>query len=292
MTPDEFAGFDLDDVRRKVELAEAERKRAEEEARRNAEKKPKVVPVAAPVVGAPGLGDIAEDCSIDKLDHPQAVLYASQNNCILQSLGESVFARDKWNDKESWDSQHTRTGAFYVVENDKAYVAFDDIPVNNIILRDSKEGYDAAEQGGTLIIRGRDLESVLERAKDAHRFLRVPEDSTIRASVVGIPCEYERNPYFVAALGQVMASVNAELIKNRGKAVGRIYLLDAPAILKTLSFVHGSQDCFVCPVMLCGDSNPKPDPNADVDSSVDIDAEASFTHLARARRIHYLGGAQ
>jgi hypothetical protein len=236
--PSSFAGFSKDDALRQLEAerieaekAAAEKKRLEDLARGNAGKGNVVAPVSVvPVV----LDDLVFGPSSDeRLNQPDAVRFAKKDG-ILQSVGEAVYARKQVGDKASWDYQRTRTGAFYVVENGKVCVAFDDVadPVNNVVVRFANEGYEDNKRGEEFIIRRSLLASVLERAKDKKRFLQVPEDSTVRASVVGSPCDYETNPYFVAVLGKEMASLNAELLRNKLHDTGRLYLLSSETVRK------------------------------------------------------------
>jgi hypothetical protein len=127
------------------------------------------------------------------------------------------------------------------------------------------------------------LESVLERAKDTGRFLEVPENCVVEASVVGSPCEYERNPYFVAVLGKEMASVNAELLRNKKYTTGKLHLLSADIVRKkavnSLSVIR--------PVGLGGD---------DCDGIYGVDAGDRFDDGGRARGVRPSaqseGGAQ
>jgi hypothetical protein len=249
MMPDSFGGFKREDVlkqlakekaeeeRKKLEAeraaaerAAAEKKRLEDLARVNASKEQVVAPVSGVVFDNIEFGP----CSDEWLNQPNAVSSAGAHGYILQSIGEAVLARKKINDEESWDYQRTRTGAFYVVENGKVYVAFDDIAdaVKNVVVRYAREGFDDNNEGKEFLIRGSLLESVLERAKDANRFLELPEDNVVKASVVGSPCDYELNPYFVAVLGKEMACVNAELIRNKKHSAGKLYLLSAETVRK------------------------------------------------------------
>jgi hypothetical protein len=241
--PDSFGGFKREDVlkqlakekaeeeRKKLEAerAAAEKKRLEDLARVNASKEQVVAPVSGVVFDNIEFGP----SSAEKLNQPGAVAYA-MNFGILQSAGEAVLARKKINDEVSRDYQRTRTGAFYFVENGKVYVAFDDIAdaVKNVVVRYAWEGFDDNREGKEFLIRGSLLESVLERAKDANRFLELPEDNVVKASVVGSPCDYELNPYFVAVLGKEMACVNAELIRNKKHSAGKLYLLSAETVRK------------------------------------------------------------
>ncbi len=243
MMPDRFAGFSKDDAlrqlaeeqkaeaeqkRKEAERAAAEKKRLEDLARGNAWKG-SVVPFSGVVLDNIEFGPSSDE----GLNQPDAVRFAGQFG-ILQSAGEAVYARKKFGDDVSWCIQRTRTGAFYVVENGRVFVAFDDVadPVKNVVVRYAMEGYDDNKEGKEFLIRGNLLESVLVRAKDTKRFLEVPTTGNIEARVVGSPCDYERTPYFVAVFGQKMASVNAELIRNKKRTTGRLYLLSTETVRK------------------------------------------------------------
>ena len=243
MAPDQdFAGFDLDKIVNDVDtakrIAEAERKRAEAEAKRlngEAQRKnadvPKVVP-AQPVLENIEFGT----CSEKNLNMPDAVFYAEQRaeqRGILQSAGEAVYARKVLNTAASWDTQHTRTGAFYVVENDKPYVAFDDIAdiLNNVVTRYAVEAFRDNNENKEFLIRGSLLESVLGRAKDTKRFLEVPVNGMIGASFFsGNPSPYETNPYCVAIFGEKMVRLSAELAIEKQGVAATLHLLSAPYV--------------------------------------------------------------
>jgi hypothetical protein len=238
--PSSFAGFSREDAlrqlaeeqkaeaeqkRKEAERAAAEKKRLEDLARGNAWKG-SVVPFSGVVLDNIEFGA----SSAERLNQPDAVSFAAKYG-ILQSLGEAVYARKMLNDDASWEYQRTRTGAFYVVENGKAYVAFDDIldKEKNVVIAFAQEGCDKNAKGEEIFIDGSVLDNILKRAKDTKRFLEVPEQSPIEASVVGSPCEYETNPYFVAVL-EKMAGVNAELIRSKKCETGRLYVLNASIV--------------------------------------------------------------
>ncbi len=287
--PGTFGGFSQDDVRKyleeqkrkEAERAAAEKKRLEDLARRNASKEQVVVPVSGVV-----LDDLVFGPSSDELlNQPCAVRSAGAQGYILQSLGEAVLARKKFNDLASREYQKTRTGAFYVVENGKVCVAFDDVAdtVKNVVVRYAQEGFDDNMERKAFLIRGSLLESVLERAKDTHRFLEVPENGVVEAGVVGSPCDYETNQYFVAVLGKEMACVNAEFIRSKKEGVGRLYLLSDETVRK-------------CAVDGAGIVRPAGLGGVNCNGIEVVDASDYFHYSGRARGVRQVqkieGGAQ
>ncbi len=241
--PNSFAGFSREDaerelarieaerLRQEAERAAAEKKRLEELARNNAGKG-SVVPFSGVVLDNIEFGPSSDE----GLNQPDAVRFAEQFG-ILQSAGEAVYARTVVGDAASRDAQRTRTGAFYVIENDKVCVAFDDIadPVKNVVLRHINEGYDDNKRGINFSIPRSLLASILERAKDTKRFLSVPNNGMIGVRVdddVGIQ-QYANDPYFVAVLGKEMAAVNAELIRRSNRVVGMMNLLVPQQVVKS-----------------------------------------------------------
>jgi hypothetical protein len=291
MMPDRFAGFSKDDALRQLaeeQKAEAERKRLEEEARRKAEAEraeAERLRKEAEARGNTGVASLDEltlgsvrfgDCPDRKMNQFDAVRFATQDG-ILQSAGEAVYARKVLNDAASRDSQRTRTGTFYVVENGNAFVAFDDIAdaTNNVVLRYAYEGYDENKEGKEFIIRRSLLASVLERAKDTHCFLPVPDNGMAGARVDGNTIPYTNNPYFVAVLGKDLAKVNADLIRGR-YVVGMMHLLTSKYVKANVADGEGI-------VRLVGLSA----------TQHLIDAKGKFDNAARARWVTYdFGGAQ
>jgi len=286
--PSSFAGFSREDAERELarleaerlkqeaEKAEAERKKLENLARDNAGKGT----VVAPVSGAGFSNLVFGRESTKDLNLPDAVRFAARfaaQDGILQSVGEAVYARKRVGDKASWDYQHTRTGAFYVIENGKSYVAFDDVAdsTRNAVIHYAVDGCQAHKEGKGFFIDGSWLDDILHRAKGSNRFLEVPVSGNVEESVVGSPCEYETNPYFVAVLGKEMASVNAELIRSKGHKTGGLLMLDASTVNTEVSSGKG----LVRPVGLGGD---------DYYGIVSVVAGGSFVDVGRARGVRYV----
>ena len=241
MMPSSFAGFSREDAEKELarieaEKAAAEKKRLEDLARKNAGQGN----VTAPLSDVSGLDGVVFGASSPvRLNQPDAVRFAEKDG-ILQSAGEAVYARKQVGDKASWDYQRTRTGAFYVIENGKVCVAFDDIAdkIKNVVIALAQEGCDKNAKGEELFIDGSVLDDVLARAKDTNRFLEVPEQSPIAASVLGSPCEYELNSYFVAVLGK-MIGVNAELIRSKNFDTGKLFMPNALTVRSAVSSGKG-----------------------------------------------------
>jgi hypothetical protein len=257
--PDRFAGFSKDDalrqlaeeqkadaerLRKEAERAAAEKKRLEDLARGNAEKGNVVVPA-----GDVDFSNVVFGRESTKdLNLPDAVRFAGKFG-ILQSLDEAVYARKnipdqrshKFNDGKQWKYQHTRLGAFYVVENGKAYVAFDDVAdsTRNAVIHYAVDGCQAHKEGKGFFIDGSWLDDILNRAKGSNRFLEVPVSGNVEESVVGSPCEYETNPYFVAVLGKEMACVNAELIRSKNFDTGKLFMPNALIVRSAVSSGKG-----------------------------------------------------
>jgi len=289
--PSSFAGFSREDALRQLaeeQKAEAERRRLEELARKKAEAEraeAERLRKEAEALGKTGVGSLDElalgsirfgDCSDEKMNQFEAVRFTNRFG-ILQSAGEAVYARKVLNDAASRDCQRTRTGAFYVVENGNAFVAFDDIAdaVNNVVLRYANEGYDDIKEGKDFIIRYSLLASVLERAKDTHCFLPVPDNGMAGARVDGNTIPYTHNPYFVAVLGKDLAKVNADLIRGR-YVVGMMHLLTSKYVEANVADGEGI-------VRLVGLSAT---PHL-------IDAKEKFDAVARARWVTYdFGGSK
>jgi len=241
--PDKFAGFSREDALRQLaeeqkaeaerlkqeaERAAAEKKGLEDLARGNASKEQVVVPVSGVVLDNIEFGPSSDE----QLNQPGAVAYA-KNFGILQSAGEAVLARKKINDDTSWNYQRTRTGAFYVIEHNRVCVVFDDIADydKNVVLNSADFGFRLNKDGEELRIGG--IDDVLKRARDTDSIFEVPKNLPVEASVVGSPCEYETNPYFVAVLGKEMASLNAELIRRKGRNKGYLDLMSASDVSGT-----------------------------------------------------------
>ena len=94
-------------------------------------------------------------------------------------------------------------------------------------------------------------------------------------STVGMR-QYATNPYFVAVLGEEMAAVNSELLRNSNRVVGMMNLLTPKHVMVNIGNGEGL-------VRLVG-----------IADSTYINVNERFTEIGRARGVRYNlpGGSQ
>ncbi|VVB80852.1 Uncharacterised protein [uncultured archaeon] len=175
--------------------------------------------------------DVFGPSSNDYLNQPQAVTFTREQEMIPQSLLEAIAVRAYSGDPKSWKFQRTRTDAICGVRKGEVYVAFDDIPdaKKNLVIAKAQKAYNlnTSRPRKELIIRGKTLSKVLERAEKDERVLPYPKDGHVVANTA----EYGTNPHFVAMEG-CMAPVNARLIQSKGRNEGRLALTTLEYVLK------------------------------------------------------------
>lgn len=116
------------------------------------------------------------------LDMPEAVEYARSLGGVLQSAREAVEFRLNMNGAEHADhSQITRTAVIYFEENGAHYIAFDDHPIENILLIRPREGcvIQKGERAVKWILPIADpiITAMIQRAKKQGRVVPVPNNS-------------------------------------------------------------------------------------------------------------------
>jgi hypothetical protein len=121
------------------------------------------------------------DTSLQALSLPDAVLYASTRDGVLQSAGEAVvfrcLAQGTRYEAEANAYQVTRTAAIYFERDGKYYVAFDDDrnPTHNILLSRAQGGYDAHNLRDRWLVKKDDpiIKAMLATAKRHERIVEV-----------------------------------------------------------------------------------------------------------------------
>ncbi|MFH1173503.1 MAG: hypothetical protein V1725_00025 [archaeon] len=107
---------------------------------------------------------------------PDCVKFTFENGGVLQSAREAVNYR-MMKGKGDFDYYYnTRTVAIYFTDGKEYFVAFDDDPIENILLLRTKEGYDAGNKwvvdANTSMIR-----NAIARAKQTGRIIKVTDQN-------------------------------------------------------------------------------------------------------------------
>ncbi len=118
--------------------------------------------------------------STENIFLPQANSYCLSQGSVLQSAREAIVYRMHQGKDDLNYYYHTRTVVIYFKENNELFAAFDDDPINNILLSCVPEDYNAV---GQLLIDINNLliENAIKRAKEHKRIIKV----TLRNGVSG-----------------------------------------------------------------------------------------------------------
>ena len=159
------------------------------------------------------------ESSGSRLTVPQAFKFARDHNSTLQSLREAMAVRiDAKGADHADDWQWTRTGAIYVPEGKKVYVAFDDSFMEDLAQR----GYDAHAAGKPFLLSAKDkpIAQAIERARDTKRFVEVAKQGDLEIAL----SKFGTHEVAVAA-AQDMAAPYASHLKSQERTKGHIWLL-------------------------------------------------------------------
>jgi hypothetical protein len=110
---------------------------------------------------------------------PDAVRFACTPGCTLQSAADAVLALCHEPTKERLGVQLTRTLAIHFVVNRQCYIAFDDAPEENILLRGAATAYDPEHPHTPWFVSMKPAEHpllarALERARRHNRVISMP----------------------------------------------------------------------------------------------------------------------
>jgi hypothetical protein len=172
------------------------------------------------IEGIPGFENVEfTESSGSRLTVPQAFEFARKHNSTLQSLREAMAVRIDANGMDHADDwQWTRTGAIYVPEGKKVYVAFDDSFMEEFAQR----GYDAHVANKPLILSAKDkpIVQAIERARDTKRFVEVAKQGDLEIALSKFGTHE-----IAVAVAQDMAAPYASHLKDKEYSNGHVWLL-------------------------------------------------------------------
>ncbi len=125
--------------------------------------------------------------SSEDLVLPKANSYCLSQGSVLQSAREAIVYRMHEGKDDLNYYYNTRTVVIYFKENNELFVAFDDDPINNILLSRAQEGYDASNNW---LVNTNDplIENAIKRAKEHQRIIKVTTQNSRDDSLAVAKC--------------------------------------------------------------------------------------------------------
>jgi len=163
------------------------------------------------------------------LGWPEAVVFGSKNNGILQSAREAGAFRIEAEGKAAADFyQATRTGVVYFKAGDKFYAAIDDTvdPAQNIVIARAEDGYKSHRQTDKFIlpVSNKLVKGVLSRAEKAGRIVEVASESPLELKTKSVrgKSEFGQNDWNKAILADVNEPY-AQMLNKRDYNTGLVW---------------------------------------------------------------------